>query len=128
MKLTDKPLKIEGEACGKRIIDSLYKSNDQYYFLDTGWTEASSHPDHCIGKLIKSGKEKWTFKNEWGDEFIVTPINDQDRAWNAPMIEGYYGWKKYLSEKYPDSDGARFIRRDFGLPDIKEVIKFVDIF
>ena len=120
MKLTDKPLKIEGDACGTRIVDSLYKVGDEYYFLDTGWPWASSHPAHPIGKLIHVGEDEWNFRDDDDRDFIVTPINDKDREWDAPMMDGYKAWKKYLKENAPDADGADFIRNDFQISkDIK---------
>jgi hypothetical protein len=127
MKLSDKPLKIEGEACGKRIIDSLYKSGDNYYFLDTGWPDSSSHPDHCIGKLIKAENEKWTFQLD-DDTFVISPINRDDLEYGGSMLKRYRGWKEFLMKNYPKEDGALFIKCDLQLKeDIKEIIDYVDI-
>jgi hypothetical protein len=127
MKLGNKPLKIEGDACGKRIVDSLYKAGNNYYFLDTGWPEASSHPDHCIGKLIKAEREKWTFQDEDDRIFVITPINDEDQEWGMPMLERYNRWKTYLKENYPNADGARFVKGDFGLEVLNKITDYVDI-
>jgi len=117
----DIPLKVEGELCGKRIIDSLYKSGEEYYFLDIGWVNSPSHPDHGLGKLIKEENDKWTFQDEDGELFVVSPINDSDRAYGGPMIRAYQDWKDYLKENHPNADGMDFIQRDFELKEIERI-------
>lgn len=119
-RLTDKPLKIEGEACGKRIVDSLYKAGDNYYFLDTGWIDTPTHPDHHIGKMIASDGKKWTFQDDIDRLFYVSPIDDKDFVGrDIPMLEAYKEWKKFLEKEAPNADGADFIRRDLGLGDVE---------
>lgn len=119
-RLTDKPLKIEGDACGKRIVDSLYKAGDYYYFLDTGWIDTPTHPDHCIGKMIASDGEKWTFQDDTDRLFYVSPIDAEDFVGeDFSMLRAHKEWKEYLKKKAPKADGAEFIRRDFGLGDIE---------
>jgi hypothetical protein len=58
--------------CGTRIVDSFYKFGDIFYFLDIGWPEASSHPDHCIMELIEYDPpiQKWMFEDK-DDNFLL---------------------------------------------------------
>lgn len=116
-RLTDKPLKIEGEACGKRIVDSLYKSGDLYYFVDIGWAEPISHPVHCIGKMTGASSEEWEFTDDIDRVFYITPIEDADSNGGIPMIKAYNDWKRYLQEKYPKANAVDFMKRDLGMPD-----------
>jgi hypothetical protein len=119
--LTDKPLKIEGNACGTRIVDSLYKAGDFYYFLDIGWPESNSHPDHCIGKMTDEDNSfgEWEFTDNEGREFFVSLIHDYDKYGDSSMMEVYNLWKKELKDKFPDADPIDFIRNDLRLGDIK---------
>jgi hypothetical protein len=121
MKLRDKPLKIEGQACGKRIVDSLYKAGDQYYFLDTGWVYASFHPYHCIGKLVDYDQGEWLFEDEEDRLFAVSVID------NKEDLEFYKGWKTYLKEKYPDLKGIDVAERNRGEYNIPANVKIEQV-
>jgi len=100
---------------GERPVDSLYKDRDDYYLLDVDWVLTATHPMHCIGKMIKEEKDKWTFSD--GDNtFVVTPMTDETQ-------KGFFEqWKNVLKEEFSDIDSAEFMRRSYGLETIERIV------
>lgn len=124
MKLSDKPLKIESDICGTRIVANLFNVGDRYIFLDIGWTDASMNPFHWIGRLISVDKGKWVFQDDtYADEepeprvYTVTEITDKDKNdYGEFLLEQANFWKKYCKDKGFDEAAAKeAVRREFNL-------------
>ena len=119
MKLSDKPLKIEGEACGTRIVSGVYKIGDQYAFLDIGWSEMpGNNPFHYIGKLISEGKDKWEFEDKRKETFVITPLTDKDKPYGGDMLADAVAWKKFMDDNgITEEKAIQTIREAEGIPE-----------
>lgn len=122
MDLGKNPLKIQGKLSGTRIVDSLYKAGDEYYFLDIGWKDAATHPCHYIGKLVKETDDSATFKGEDEEVFVITEIEDEDVFGDDLMLAIFRDWKNYLKENPPNHTGPEFVQRDYELDELPETI------
>ena len=126
MKLCNKLLKIEGEACGTRIVSNLFKIGDNYIFLDIGWTGASSNPVHWIGKLISEDNGKMIFRDDsYPDEpepreYFVTEITKEDKdQFGSLLIDQANKWNQWETDNGIDENKAKdAIRKEFDLGNV----------
>jgi hypothetical protein len=93
VNLSNKLLKIEGEACRTRIVSSIHKVGDRYAFLDIGWAQdPAGNPFHYIGQMVSEKKDKWRFEDKSPNlpeprSFVVTPITFADKHFGGSMLD-----------------------------------------